>query len=113
MAKKAAYREADEINAYREAAGFNFGKYSSFGSTQKIDLNRIEQQIKPKDRSLIKRLLCKLLKRSGVKLGEYVDYTLKELIAMTIRYLGPLVLASVLLKYRKNLLRAEVLKAAR
>lgn len=119
--RKSRKENRDQVNPediaadYEEEAGFKlfFGKYSSFGSTKKIDLNNIEQQIKPKDRSRIKRLLYNLLKRSGVKLGEYVDYTLKQLISMTVRFLGPIVLAAVLFRYRKRVYTTLVSKSDR
>ena len=59
----------------------------------------------PKKESKIKKGLYMILIKSGQKLGDIADYTLKSLISMTIKYVGPMVLLALLFKYRTNISR--------
>jgi hypothetical protein len=80
----------------------SFGKGSIFGNSKitNNDLNKIEQEIKPENKGRIKRALYNLLKKSGVKVGEYADHTFKQILSMTVRFLGPIVLMAILFRYR-------------
>jgi hypothetical protein len=102
----------DTANQLKDEYQLFFGKRSRFGSKKnelnKIDLNKIEQQIKPEKKSRIKRALYNLLKKSGVKVGEYADHTFKQILTMTVRFLGPIVLMAILFKYRGTAYRTLV-----
>jgi vacuolar-type H+-ATPase subunit I/STV1 len=65
------------------------------------DITEIVKVIKqdPKTELSIKKFLYKTLKKIGIKLGDYVDYTLKKLIEITLNYLGLMFTISVLYNY--------------
>jgi len=76
---------------------------SSFGQTfDNQSFGNDPQQPKNDSRSL-KRTLYNMLVASGVTVGSYVGYTIKQIIKLTIKYLGPIVLASVLIRYRSSI----------
>ena len=77
-------------------------RVSSFGNSKVSDkkIDKIEQQIKPENKGRIKRALYNLLKNAGVKVGEYADHTFKQILSMTVRFLGPIILMAVLFRYR-------------
>ena len=79
------------------------GKHLRFGETNVKNVNKIVENINndPKQSSRVKRGLYTFLKKAGYKLGDYADYTLKAILKVTIKYVGPIVLASLLIKYRK------------
>ena len=79
------------------------GQYSNKHNFGETNVNKIVENIKndPKKSSRVKRGLYTFLKKAGYKLGDYADYTLKALIKITVKYVGPIVLASLLIKYRK------------
>ena len=111
---------ADVAADYKSEAGFSlfdFGKKKkknfNFGLSQTLNATNVVNEIKPEKRSKVKRVLYTLLKKAGVKLGDYVDYTLKQLISMTIRYLGPIVLTAVLFRYRKRVYKTLVSESDR
>ena len=78
---------------------------------EKIDIitEKIEQN--PKKESRMKKFLYSALINAGVKLGDYVDYTLKELIRITIKYLGPLVIVAMLYRFREPVYNTLVSKS--
>lgn len=85
----------------------------SFGETESQEVAKIEKMIPAKKKSKVKRLLYNALKKSGLKLGDYVDYGLKALLTMTINYLGPIVLAALLTRYRSKTYKTLVSKKDR
>jgi len=96
---KAATDEAKVAAAAAPAsAPAAFGKrFSKFGS---MNVSNIENKIPSVKKSKIKKALYNVLKKAGYKLGDYTDYTLKALLKMTVKYLGPIVLTAILVKYR-------------
>ena len=79
-------------------------KNSSFGSRQskkEMIVDEISENIQPAKKSRIKRALYGILKATGMKLLDITDYTFKKIISMTIKYVGPIVLTAVLIRYRE------------
>jgi predicted nucleic acid-binding Zn-ribbon protein len=102
---KAAVTEA------KAAPAAAFGKrFSNFGSTS---VSKIENKIPSAKKSKIKKGLYNALKKAGYKLGDYTDYTLKALLKMTIKFLGPIILASLLVKYRVKVYNTLISKKDR
>jgi hypothetical protein len=106
-----------EIKNFNNAVAFGksrFGKRkpkrkTNFGNKQedpivKVSNKDVDLMVKvikedPKTESRIKKFLYKTLIKIGVKLGDYLDYTLKELIKITLNYLGLMFMISVLYNY--------------
>ena len=80
----------------------NKSKSMNFGQTKKETIvTEISNNIKPQKKSRIKRALYGLLKATGMKILDITDYTFKQIISMTIKYIGPIILTSVLIRYRE------------
>ena len=106
-----------EIKNFNNAVAFGkqkFGKQkqkrkTKFGTTKeepiiKVNNKDIDLMVKvikedPKTESSIKKFLYKSLTKIGIKLGDYLDYTLKKLIKITLNYLGLMFMISVLYNY--------------
>jgi len=68
-------------------------------------INKINEQIDalpPQKKKGLKRFLLRSLKSMGYEIYGGVKFTLKEVVRMAIQYVGPLVVASLLFKYRKQ-----------
>jgi len=68
---------------------------------EQVLVNKISKRVKPKNKSRIKRALYGALKATGMKLLDITDYTFKKIISMTIKYVGPIVLTAILIRYRE------------
>ena len=79
-------------------------RHSSFGN------NEIKET---KKESKIKRVLYQAVVKTGAKVGDVADYTLKQILKMTIRYLGPIFLSAVLFRYRTNIYELLIKKSDR
>jgi len=98
--------QKDEAPTYYE--GFSpvfFGRRRGFGKRSRFGKNifgkhRFGLEQLTKKESVLKRGLFSALKNTGLKIGDYADYTLKQVLKLCIKYLGPLVLASLLYRYR-------------
>ena len=109
------------LNDYRvvKSKTLNFGlkKETPFENIklnkEKIDIitRKIEQN--PRKESRMKKFLYNLLIKTGVKLGDYVDYTLKRLIKLTIKYIGPVVILAMLFRHREPVYNTLVSKQDR
>ena len=79
------------------------GQYSNKHNFGVTNVDKIVTMIEkdPVKESKIKKGLYMILIKSGQKLGDIVDYTLKALISMTIKYVGPMVILALLYKYHE------------
>jgi hypothetical protein len=81
-------------------------KGSSFGNDQP------QEKLTPK-KSRIKRALYGALVKSGAKIGDYADYTFKQILKVSIKYLGPIALSAILFRYRTNVYKLLVKQSDR
>jgi hypothetical protein len=84
----------------KKTKSMNFGK-----SKQEKIVDDISDNITPAKKSRIKRILYVTLKATGMKLLDITDYTFKKIISMTIKYVGPIILTAVLIRYREPIVK--------
>jgi len=72
-----------------------------FGSSK---LEAVEQ-IPLEKQSKIKKTLWNMLKKTGYKLGDYADYSVKALLSVSIKTIGKWVLLALAIKYREPILK--------
>jgi hypothetical protein len=87
--------DLSKING-KKTKSMNFGK-----TKQEKIVDDISDNITPAKKSRIKRILYGTLKATGMKLLDITDYTFKKIISMTIKYVGPIILTAVLIRYRE------------
>ena len=65
-------------------------------------VNSLDDKFKtlpPKKKSLIKKYLVKILVAIGYKIGDLIDFSFKQLLALVIQHFGKLVLAAITIRY--------------
>ncbi len=76
-----------------------------FGNETNSDKKLVEsvehkiEQLPRKNKNVIKKYLIKLLLGIGYKIGDLLDFTLKQIIALVIQHFGKLVLAAIMFHY--------------
>ena len=104
-------QDLQKLTGKKIPRSFKFGQSENLNLVEKnIDLIATKVDKDPKKESKIKRALYNTLTRAGVKLGDYLDYTLKELLKITVKYIGPLVIISLLVRYREPIYKKLVSK---
>jgi CRISPR/Cas system-associated endoribonuclease Cas2 len=76
-----------------------------FGNNEENEEKKVKKELNDmsqKEKKGLKLYLLKFLKSAGYEVYNGMKFTLKEVIKMTIKYVGPMVLAALLFKYRKN-----------
>jgi len=83
---------------------------SSFGNNEiKEPIQKPIEKLTPK-KSRIKRALYRAVVKTGAKVGDYADYTFKQILKVSIKYLGPIVLSAILFRYRTNVYKLLIKK---
>ena len=75
---------------------------TNFGETNEKLAEKVEnkiEQLPVKKQNLIKKYLIKMLVAIGYKIGDLLDFTLKQIIALVIQHFGKLVLAAIMFHY--------------
>jgi len=76
-------------------------KKTQFGN-KRINIYRQIDSLPPQKKAGFKRFLLRSLKSMGYEIYGGIKFTLKEVVSTAIRYVGPFVLAGLLVKYRKQ-----------
>jgi len=113
ISAKQELKNTEAVHDYAKEAGFElffgkrrknktrFGK-TRFGESSNQLAEKVEykiEQLPPKKQNLIKKYLIKLLVAIGYKIGDLLDFTLKQIIALVIKHFGKLVLAAIMFHY--------------
>ena len=81
------------------------GSSSMFGNNEQNEQKKVNKEVNDmsqKEKKGLKVYLLKFLKSAGYEVYNGMKFTLKEIMKMTIKYVGPMVLAALLVKYRKK-----------
>ena len=71
-------------------------------SNEKQLIENVEHKIEQlplKKQNIIKKYFIKMLVAVGYKIGDLIDFTLKQIIALVIQHFGKIVLAAIMLHY--------------
>ena len=85
-----------------------FGE-TRFGESSNQLAEKVEdkiEQLPPKKQNLIKKYLIKMLVAIGYKIGDLLDFTLKQIIALVIKHFGKIVLAAIMIRYGVKITRS-------
>jgi len=80
----------------------SFGKQTKFGKSNEKLANDVEHKIEQlplKKQNTIKKYFIKMLVAIGYKIGDLIDFTLKEIISLVIQHFGKIVLAAIMVRY--------------
>ena len=100
--KKKEKKKEKKKNKGQYSNKHNFGETNVDEKTVNKVVERIEQ-LPPKKQNFFKKYFIKMLVAIGYKLGDLLDFTLKEIISLVIKHFGKIALAIIMIHYGRTI----------